>query len=139
MFVCETPARGTILITGKTLARLRRLHLYMGVPVAPLILFFALSGAWQTFGFHKDAKDGSYIAPTVLSVVSDVHEHQRAGSNAHRSTAFAVVALLAALGIVATTAIGILMAFRFAPKPLIVWGLLAVGVLLPAFLLWIGS
>ena len=137
--MCETPTRGTILITGKTLARLRRLHLYMGVPIAPLILFFALSGAWQTFGFHRNAKDGSYTAPTVLSVVSDVYEHQRAGSNAHRSTAFAVVALLAALGIVATTAIGILMAFRLAPEPLIVWGLLAVGILLPAFLLWIGS
>lgn len=125
------------MISGKTLARLRRLHHYLGVLLAPLLLFFALSGAWQTLHLHENSKDGSYQAPTVLSILSDIHEHQRVGSG-NRSVAFTGFVLVAALGLMTTTILGILMAFRFAQEPTLIWVLLSLGVVLPLLLLWLG-
>ncbi|MBT3344533.1 MAG: hypothetical protein HN712_20350 [Gemmatimonadetes bacterium] len=127
------------MISGKTLARLRRLHLYLGVALAPLVLFFALTGMWQTLHLHENSKDGSYQAPRVLSVLSDVHEHQRAGNDAGRSSAFAAIVVLTSLGLMATTILGILMAFRFAQQTSLVWILLTAGVVIPLFLLGSGQ
>ena len=39
---------------------IRTIHLYLGCLFAPLLIFFAISGASQTFLFHRAAKDGSY-------------------------------------------------------------------------------
>lgn len=126
------------MISGRTLARLRRVHLYLGVALAPLLLFFALSGAWQTLHLHKDSKDGSYQAPVVLSFLSEIHEHQRLGRTAG-DAGFTALAVVAALGLMATTVLGILMAFRFEQRPALVWGLLVLGVVIPAGVLWLGA
>ncbi len=91
------------MISGKTLARLRRLHLYLGVAIAPLVLFFALTGLSQTLHLHENSKGGSYQAPRVLSILSEVHEHQRIENGGQRSTGFAAIVVLTCLGLIITT------------------------------------
>ena len=119
---------------------LRLIHLYLGCFFAPLLLFFVGTGATQVFDLHESKKDGSYRAPAVLEALSEVHLHQRLpGRGPERSMPFRWFSVVMALGIVTTTALGIIMAFRFSQKPRVVWGMLAAGTLLPAAFLWLGS
>ncbi len=58
----------------QTLGALRRIHLYLGVFFAPMIMLFAFSGALQTFDLHK-TKDGAK-PPAWLSVLAAAHKDQ---------------------------------------------------------------
>ena len=59
-----------------SLPLLRQLHLYLGVFTAPAILFFAFSGALQSFGLNDRSQDGSYVPPHWLSVMAQIHKKQ---------------------------------------------------------------
>jgi len=50
---------------------IRKLHLYLGCLFAPLIIFFSITGAWQTFNFHEGSKDKTYTPPAWVSVLSE--------------------------------------------------------------------
>lgn len=54
----------------------RIVHLYLGVLTAPAILFFALTGALQTFSLHDAAKDGSYKPAYWIAIGSQLHKKQ---------------------------------------------------------------
>ncbi len=41
----------------------RLVHLYIGVFIAPALLFFALTGALQTFSLHETTRGSSYKPP----------------------------------------------------------------------------
>lgn len=60
----------------QTLRQLRQLHHYVGVFLAPAILFFALSGAVQTFSLHEDKGWGGKPPPTVFAWMASVHKDQ---------------------------------------------------------------
>jgi hypothetical protein len=53
---------------GPTLLIVRRLHLYLSVFFAPLLLLFVVTGWAQTMGFDRSSP--------LLSRLSQVHEHQ---------------------------------------------------------------
>jgi hypothetical protein len=54
----------------------RQIHLYIGVFSAPALLFFAFSGALQTFSLHQ-AKDGSdYKPPKWIAFMAEIHKNQ---------------------------------------------------------------
>ena len=55
---------------------IRRIQLYLGTFFAPAIIFFALTGAVQTFGPHEDARDGSYHSPRWLSMLAEIRKDQ---------------------------------------------------------------
>jgi hypothetical protein len=55
---------------------LRSLHLYIGVFISPMLLFFALTGAMQTFGLNDASPDGSYKPPTWISTLAQLHKKQ---------------------------------------------------------------
>jgi hypothetical protein len=54
----------------------RIVHLYLGVFAAPAILFFALTGALQTFSLHDAAKDGSYKPANWITIGAQLHKKQ---------------------------------------------------------------
>ncbi len=94
--------------------RLRQLHLYLGTLFAPLLIFFAASGAWQLFGLHQDARDGSYSAPASLAALAAIHKHSHLPGTPNKADApLRWFSLVAAIGMVITTVLGIAMAFRF--------------------------
>lgn len=109
---------------------LRLIHLYLGCFFAPLLLFFVISGCWQTFALHVERKDGTYRPPAVLKLLSEVHMNEIA-EGSRTSLPFRLVVVAMSLGLLVTTSLGIIMAFRFSKSPNLVWLALTAGVLVP--------
>jgi len=57
--------------------KIRQLHNYLGTFFAPAILFFAFSGAMQTFGLHESEAGEEYQAPVWIKTMAEVHKDQR--------------------------------------------------------------
>jgi hypothetical protein len=57
-----------------TMTSVRQLHSYIGVFIAPSVLFFALTGAVQLFNLHE-AHD-NYRPPALVEKLSSVHKDQ---------------------------------------------------------------
>ncbi len=58
----------------RILRRLRQFHLWLGMLFAPAILFFAFSGALQTFDFHE-TEDG-ISPPKWIATIAAIHKKQ---------------------------------------------------------------
>ena len=52
------------------------MHLYLGVFTAPALLFFALTGALQTFSLHETTRGSSYTPPRWAVVLGQIHKKQ---------------------------------------------------------------
>jgi hypothetical protein len=55
---------------------LRQLHRYLGVFFTPAILFFAFSGALQTFGLHESEQRGAPPPVAWIAALASVHKDQ---------------------------------------------------------------
>ncbi len=118
---------------------MRNVHLYLGVFFAPLLLFFLISGSLQTFGLNGASKDGSYQPPVIIKSLSQVHKNQRWVDSKmvpQPSMPFRYLVVLMAAGLLVTTILGIVMAFKYT-RGWIVCICLFLGVMIPCFLLWI--
>lgn len=49
-------------------------HLYLGVFIAPAVIFFAITGAVQTFNLHKTGERKGYTPPRILAVLARIHK-----------------------------------------------------------------
>lgn len=119
---------------------IRRLHLYLGCFFSPLLLYFAVSGAWQVFSLNDVPKQNPTAWRQLLHEWSKPHKDSTLpGENpkqAH-SLAFRILAVLMALGLAVTMALGILMAFQILRRPMIIAGLLIAGLALPVVFLFL--
>jgi hypothetical protein len=118
---------------------MRNIHLYLGCFFSPLLVLFLITGCWQCFDLHKSSKaPGGYKAPTIVKSFSQIHMDQRWTSNndhAESSVFFKYLIVLMSIGLLVTTVLGIVMAFKYT-KPWMVWACLGFGVFIPFFLLW---
>jgi hypothetical protein len=55
---------------------LRLVHLYTGVFIAPALLFFAFTGALQTFSLHETTRGSSYKPPAWAVMLAQIHKKQ---------------------------------------------------------------
>lgn len=53
---------------------IRRWHSYIGLFIAPSVMFFALTGAAQIYSLHE--AHGDYRPPAILEKLSSVHKDQ---------------------------------------------------------------
>jgi hypothetical protein len=107
-----------------------RTHRYLSCFIAPAMIFFAVSGAWQSFRLHESQKDGSYSAPAVLSVLSEAHKAEHLSKTAGIWLKAGEVAIAATF--LVTAVLGLIMGVRLAgEKKWAVWALMAAGTLLP--------
>jgi hypothetical protein len=60
----------------RLLKTVRLAHLYLGVFVAPAVLFFAFTGAVQTFSLHETTPGSSYRPPHIFEVLAQIHKKQ---------------------------------------------------------------
>jgi hypothetical protein len=60
---------------------IRRWHAYLGLLIAPSVLFFALTGALQLFGLHESR--GSYHPPALIEKLGSVHKDQVFAASHH--------------------------------------------------------
>jgi len=118
---------------------MRNIHLYLGVFFAPLLMFFLVSGCWQTFDLHHASETGNYKPPAIIKSLSQVHQDQRwadAKSKPPSSVPFRYLIVLMTVGLLVTTILGIMMAFKYT-RPWIVWTCLVLGFAVPALMIWI--
>ena len=133
--------------------------------MAPTVIFFALSGALQIFRLQEGRPGGSYQPPSWIVFLAGVHKDQRAESTPpakpappaaeaapapkpasppegqparrKRSTVLMWFFTLAAIGIIMSTVLGIVMAFKYNRDRRTIWALLAAGTLLPLVMLFL--
>ena len=118
--------------------RLRLVHLYLGSLFGPLLIVFAVSGAWQVFRFNDAKKDGSYKPARIITLFTDIHKDAvLPGVPRRQGAAMRWFVLAAAAGLALTTVLGIVMAYRLSRRPALVTTLLIAGLVLPAALLFL--
>lgn len=91
------------------MVKLRSLHLYLGCIFAPMLLFFAISGIWQTLGVTNDLP--------VLRTLSTIHmlakTNLKGGGLNLSSPLFFIFNTIMALAFIVTTILGIVMALNY--------------------------
>jgi hypothetical protein len=63
-------------MNATTMRRLRQVHQYIGLFFAPAILFFAFTGALQTFSLHENRYGGPYKPPAWIVTLASLHKDQ---------------------------------------------------------------
>lgn len=65
------------MISSAALLRsIRQIHLYVGIFISPALLFFAFTGALQTFSLHETTRGSNYIPPRWAVVLGQIHKKQ---------------------------------------------------------------
>lgn len=141
---------------------IRQLHSYLGLFIAPSVLFFALTGSLQIFSLHE-AHDG-YTPLPLIEKLAKVHRDQVFASGHHHEAeapeadatgatpteaasaddddkpALSTVLLkyfflIVALSLMLSTTFGLWMALRYNRRKRLAWTLLIVGTVIPVGLL----
>jgi hypothetical protein len=102
---------------------LRTLHLYLGCIFAPILIFFAVSGLWQTMSWTWNSH--------ILAELSTIHTGHgfKIGTNlSSRYMHWFIIAM--ALSLIFTIVLGIFMAFRLGHKRTAIYCLL-IGIAVP--------
>src|SRR5579872_3083504 len=107
--------------------KLRTFHLYLGCIFAPMLLFFAVSGIWQTLGFGGAG---------FLRALSSIHtSHPLESDSLFLSRrVMAGFVLVMSMSFIITTLLGVVMAVKFGRSRRETFGCLAFGVLFPLVL-----
>jgi hypothetical protein len=133
---------------------IRRWHSYIGLFIAPSVLFFALTGAVQLFSLHE--AHGSYQPPVLLEKLSSIHKDQVFELGHHHDddgpapgpedhddkpgpATFILKGyfLLVALGLAVSTVFGLWMGLVQTRSKTVGWLLVGVGSVIPLVLLLI--
>ena len=120
--------------------KLRRLHTYLGCFFAPLLLFFLLSGWYQTVTPNRQKGHGEL--GDWKARLTSVHKesiYPTESANSYSPALFRTLVVVMSVALVVTLALGVFMAVRFTPKKWPVWTSLALGVMLPLLFLLLGQ
>ena len=119
---------------------LRRLHLYLGCFFTPLLLFYVATGWYQTFHVNRNKQTGE--AETWISRLTSVHKDQlypTESASGYSPRLFQTLVVVMSLALIATIALGLILALRTLGKPWLVWLALGLGILVPVLFLWLGQ
>lgn len=127
----------------------------MGVFFAPAIIFFAFTGALQTFNFHEAQPGSTYHPPLWIEKLAQLHKKQTVqlrqkpqGAPPQRrrmedpaprpktqqpltTTLLKWFVFLMSLGLITTSLLGIYMAFQYNRNRRVIWLLLVLGTAIP--------
>ena len=147
------------------MTNIRRWHSYIGLFIAPSVLFLALTGAVQIFSLHE--AHGRYQPPAILEKLSSVHKDQVFALGHHHeppdsaadspqpegaattsaapegdddnpglsTLALKIFFLLVALSLALSTALGLWIGITQIRQKRVAWILVAAGALIPTALL----
>jgi len=142
----------------------RYTHLYLGVFIAPALLFFAFTGALQTFSLHETTRGSSYRPPAWIATLAQIHKKQVTtvpirklqppaaeaarpvaekpqspvpASKSHNPLPLKLFFLLVSIGLAISTLSGIYMSYRYARNRPLITTLLLAGVVVPVALLFL--
>jgi len=150
-----------MMASASLVRTLRLIHLYTGVFIAPAVLFFATTGALQTFSLHETTKGSSYKPPQWMIIMGQLHKKQTVllpprrtppppGSpsapkpqpprpepapQSQNLLPTKIFFLIVAIGLVISTFTGIYMAQKFTRNKLAIWATLIAGAVIPILLI----
>ena len=108
--------------------KLRSIHLYLGCIFAPLLLFFAVSGIWQTL----------HIQSRFLQRLSTIHtSHAMKAGGSLTSGLMTIFVLVMAASFILSTVLGVVMAFKYGRSRRAAFYCLGFGVAVPMVLVLI--
>ncbi len=137
---------------------LRSVHLYVGAFTTPAILFFAFTGAIQTFGLHETNRDHPDYKPARwVAVLGQLHKKQTAvlpvrrggppaqgrppaaaaPASARHPLPLRVFFALVCTGLFASTLTGLALTYRYVRNNALVTGLIVAGVVVPVVLIFV--
>jgi hypothetical protein len=142
-------------------ARLRAWHAYIGMFIAPMIVFFSLSGCLQIFDFHE--AHAGYTPPPLLSALGRLHKDQvfapvaprkpkvqapggpgAAGVAEHaedgpplKTTLLKYLFFTEGLAVAATTLVGVIIGLKHAKRAKTSAIVLGAGIVVPLFLIFV--
>ena len=107
--------------------KLRAIHSYLGCIFAPMLIFFAISGLWQTLGLH-------FSNHPVLTKLSTLHTGRGLKNGFDLASPYMRVLVIAmAISLIFTIILGVVMAFKYNHKRIAVYCLI-VGIATPTIL-----
>jgi hypothetical protein len=108
--------------------KLRSVHLYLGCIFAPLLLFFAISGIWQTLG----------IKTPLLRLMATIHtSHELKSGGGLSSFSLKVFVLIMTVSFIIMTILGVVMAVKYGRSRRVVFYSLIFGLAFPLILVLI--
>ena len=119
---------------------LRRVHLYLGCFFAPLLLFYVITGWYQTV--NPDRRKGVGDSTDFISRLSRVHVEQyypTESASGYSTYLFRGMIVIMAVALMTTVILGVILAFRTSRNKWPVWLSIALGIVLPIVLLWLGQ
>ncbi|SDU28222.1 hypothetical protein SAMN05444156_3045 [Verrucomicrobium sp. GAS474] len=119
---------------------LRRLHLYLGVFFAPLLILFTVTGWWQTVSPNRNK--GLGFGQSWIEKLSTIHIDQYyplSGPHTYATHAFKWLVVAMSIGLLLSLLLGLILAFKGSPRKKSVIAALLAGILVPIVLLWIGE
>ena len=129
---------------------LRTWHAYLGIFIAPSVLFFAITGAIQLFSLHE--AHGEYQPAPILEKLSSLHKDQVFAAKAHehnqagpedspqdKGPGLATILLkwfflVVSIGLCTSTSVGLWIGLTHIRHRRVGWWLLAAGMALPGSL-----
>lgn len=121
---------------------LRRVHLYLGVLYAPLLLFFLGTGWYQVM--NPDRLKSTSEAETWVQKFRVIHTDQiyprdGAAERVASPKVFQWLVYGMSAALILATLVGLVLAFRSVKPRWPVWLALIAGILIPVGVLWLGS
>jgi hypothetical protein len=115
------------LLSNNPMKKLRAVHLYLGCIFAPMLIFFAVSGLWQTvpIGITQHSR--------IFALLSSIHTSHGMKIGSLTSIYMMGFVVLMALSLILNVLLGIVMAFKFGHKRAALYSL-AGGIIVPLIL-----
>jgi hypothetical protein len=120
---------------------IRKIHLYLSVFFAPLLIFFVATGWYQTVTVQRNKILGEQ--DTFVSRLTSVHVDQiypsDGGTGEYSTLLFKTLVVSMSIALLVTIALGIILAFKSTRRLWLVCTCLVFGVFLPVVFLWLGQ
>jgi hypothetical protein len=120
---------------------IRKIHLYLSVFFAPLLIFFIGTGWYQTLTVQRNKLLGEQ--DTFVSRLTSVHVDQiypsNTGTGEYSTILFKSLVVVMSIALLVTIALGIVLAFKSTRPIWLVCTCLVFGIGLPVLFLWLGQ
>jgi hypothetical protein len=120
---------------------IRRAHLYLGCFFAPLLVFFILTGWYQTVVPNrvKSASEAETLWQKLRVVHSDqIYPSEQEFEKPSSPKLFQALVVVMSIAATLTVGLGLVLSFKLIKPVWPVWLCLVLGVVLPICLLWLG-
>lgn len=121
---------------------IRRTHLYLGCFFTPMLLFYILTGWYQTVVPNrlKHPSEAETLVQKFRVVHSDqIYPSEDEFQKPSSPKLFKVLVVVMSIAATLTVALGLVLSFKMLKPAWPVWVCLVSGILLPLVLLWLGQ